>query len=854
MDITKQVSNNEHLKEEVFLPSIKDLTLQELKSELAENSGDIEKQSQILYEIEQKLDKRVKILGSKEHEMALKAEKLEERERILAGKERILEQDALDIAQKSDQIEKGFARIKKEAQKNSKTSSNLYERERALDQKEANMRTEIFEGLREEISEYHKRELSKIDEEIAHNRKNRMEGIAEEAEMRRQELDQDIAKSRAEALKKIDAEKKSLLDEVAIALEKNRQEAKRIKEEADAIENRRRELERKEQDFAIAQNRVAYKEQQLDERMANWEGELESRLNGRNHEYDAKINAQEEAIVNLRLALEANAKQMEAFESATIVYGDLPVMQKKIDDLQNANEKLRAELSKAPSAEIAADCERFKARAKELELSVESMRDDIDRARAVSDENEDLQRKAALKDKKIEDLEWAWNESQAQIRALEERIDRLTASKTTPADRENRADSIRQPYLLNPFKAQAASNDAAKKDGETKKNGETKKDGELDWLNKIGDLCDKYHVSFPKRILYAFHTSLKIANWSTITVLAGVSGTGKSELPRLYSAFGGINFINVPVQPNWDSQESMLGFFNSIDNKFDAQPMLRFLYQCTGDLAENMAIVLLDEMNLAHVEHYFADFLSKLESRRSYAKKVPTIDVSLGAGVAPYELPLSRNILYCGTMNQDETTKSLSDKVLDRGIVINFPRPRHLIDRDSACNITKFVKDKDIKPLSQRIWNSWVEKKVIFEGSQREELNRYRGILEGINDHLAEVGRAIGHRVWQSVEHYVMNYPDVRNAFYNVEKGELTDELKQAMHIAVEDQLVQKVMPKLRGIETSGTSRDKCLDPIRTLLLDNDFNLDNDYERACEMGYGQFMWCSAEYIGDGEEK
>jgi GTP-binding protein Era len=64
-------------------------------------------------------------------------------------------------------------------------------------------------------------------------------------------------------------------------------------------------------------------------------------------------------------------------------------------------------------------------------------------------------------------------------------------------------------------------------------------------------------------LFYAFHTALKIADWSSVTVLAGVSGTGKSELPRLYSAFGGLNFINVPVQPNWDSQESMLGFSQS---------------------------------------------------------------------------------------------------------------------------------------------------------------------------------------------------------------------------------------------------------------------------------------------------
>ena len=123
-----------------------------------------------------------------------------------------------------------------------------------------------------------------------------------------------------------------------------------------------------------------------------------------------------------------------------------------------------------------------------------------------------------------------------------------------------------------------------------------------------------------------------------LTVLAGVSGTGKSELPKLYSAFGGLNFISEPVQPNWDSQESMLGFFNSIDNKFDAKPVLRFLVECTEKYDNNMAVVLLDEMNLAHVEHYFADFLSKLEDRRSAPESnLPEIYVNLSAGVKPYD-------------------------------------------------------------------------------------------------------------------------------------------------------------------------------------------------------------------------
>ena len=838
MDENTKNINNEIANEGVSSVELVEDKLQEMDSDLAKKESTLDEREQILSEKEHELDNRCKEITINEKEILKKREELAEREREIIKREHSLEQRERDNKSKATQIEQDFDRIKKDCEENQKRQESLHVLERELAQKENNLRSQSIEKLRKEIAEYRFNEHAELDKEIDQERKTRMEAISKEANNRRNELEQEISEARSEAKAKIDAEKKKL------------------EEEAQKIETRRCEVDNKENELTIARSRVEYKEQQLDERMANWEDELNTRFKGRDDEYNAKIYAKEEELDHLRKALEDSEKRFGLLESAQMVYGDLQCMQKTIDDLHNANEKLKDEISHLPSAQTAADYERCKKRADELQDKVESMRDYIERAKAVNDENENLQRQVTLKDKEIQDLKWAWDESQEQLKACEDRIDRLTASKTTPADRENRAESIKQPYLRNPFEAQSIEED------------EAKKYDELAWLNNIGSLCDLYGVSFPKRILYAFHTSLKIANWSTITVLAGVSGTGKSELPRLYSAFGGINFINVPVQPNWDSQESMLGFFNSIDNKFDAQPMLRFLYQCTNDFSSNMAIVLLDEMNLAHVEHYFADFLSKLESRRSHSKDVPSIDVSLGAGVAPYELPLSRNVLYCGTMNQDETTKSLSDKVLDRGIVINFPRPRHLMDRDGARNIKSFVSKRNIQPLSTSVWNSWVEKQIKFEGKQREELNRYRVMLEEMNDHLAEVGRAIGHRVWQSIEHYVMNYPDVRKAFRDtmveskvkdgkiIEKtnGDLTDELASAMHLAVEDQIVQKVMPKLRGIDTNGKSMEKCLEPIRILLTNNNFNLDNDYKRACEMGYGQFMWCSAEYIGDGEDK
>jgi len=120
-----------------------------------------------------------------------------------------------------------------------------------------------------------------------------------------------------------------------------------------------------------------------------------------------------------------------------------------------------------------------------------------------------------------------------------------------------------------------------------------------------------------------------------------------------------------------------------------------------------------------------------------------------------------------------------------------------------------------------------------------------------MNISLAVAGRAIGHRVWQSVEYYMANYPDVRAA----QRSRDQDQLDKALHIAFEDQLVQKVMPKLRGIDTRGKSKE-CLDSILAQINEgiggNPFHLAEDFDLACELGHGQFIWQSANYLHEAE--
>lgn len=610
---------------------------------------------------------------------------------------------------------------------------------------------------------------------------------------------------------------------------------------------------------AAKANFILQKEQLVIQREENLDEAVNERYRLELERYNSDIASMKEELEN---RLNENVKlKKQLFGQEEIDKIDPTVIKNQLEDLRNKNVELEKALSSRQS---------------ELDVKCKEQEEEIKALKAektdLNEKNKTLQNNAEKVDELKEQVSLLEREKELwKIKANEhkELIDRfITSKEQMMSTRDERIAEIKRGGLT-----------------EAKCVPFAKDMTELNWLKGIYKNCDDFGIHFPKRILYAFHTALKISDWSIITVLAGVSGTGKSELPNLYAAFGGMNISTVPVQPDWDSQESMLGFFNSIDNRFEPTPLLRFLAECTenadkkvygdgvdddpemikdvNDPGNYMNIVLLDEMNLAHVEYYFANFLSKLETRREHNITMPPkIEVKLGAGLEPYELKLTRNILWAGTMNQDETTKSLSDKVLDRGIVINFPRPTSLKSREKMSTLEKAVKRDEMSRrnmLTRTIWGAWIIRnidKLEKEAAKyvREVLEEFRHLVEDINKQMGTINRGIGHRVWQSIEFYIINYPTVieaANGFKDDEKSRIT--LRENMRTAFEDQIVQKIMPKLRGVETSG-SGGKCLDEIEKLLANDFGSLLKDFATARAQGYGQFIWCSAEYISDDENK
>ena len=813
------------------------------------------------------IEKIEKTLETKEEELKKWKKELEDE----ANK---LEARAIEIEKKSIELDER----EKNAEEALKQKINLeyIEAKFKLSNEQANRRTEFITELDKKRNEFEKKRedaFLELDKEIENTRLNLRKELDilrknHEKELKKEYDEQKVKlkKEREEALenlKKEIKERSAELDRAESIFKdtKNKvdEKNKKLQELEDDIKKREEDLVDQKENFRREKRRLERERLRIEEADENLKEVVNQKIEDTIKSLNQKIETKDVELNNLREELSKAMSEIELIKSFRESYGDDPqVLRQNIKELQDTNKNLRDKLSNSSNKN---DYDLLFDKYKDADSKVKKLLEENTYLIASQESVNLLEAQHNILNSKYKSLESTCESLKNQLQIKEEELVRLSAPEGRLADREARIASIMT----------GAMDD--KKDligaGEGLDSRYNQKN-EIVWLENVWKKCQEYGIKFNKRILYAFHTALKINEWSTITVLAGVSGTGKSELPRLYSEFGGLNFCSVAVQPNWDSQESMLGFFNSIDNQFEPEELLKFLVQCTTDTRYNeyMSVILLDEMNLAHVEHYFAEFLSKLETRRGLSRNyLPEIEVKLGAGVKPYGLKLARTLLWTGTMNQDETTKSLSDKVLDRGIIINFPRPKTLESRAKMGLITDYISNDRAK-LHKDTWQSWTSHVIEFSEEQKKEINNFRDIVEKINNFLEEVGRALGHRVWQSIEYYIANYPTVRQAMNyqpkQNEKGkivwlptnnELTGELKEAMRTAFEDQIVQKIMPKLRGIETRDKRGKSSLDKIKDLLVTNDFaSLQEDFEIAREQGYGQFMWNSAKYLDEKDKK
>ena len=160
-----------------------------------------------------------------------------------------------------------------------------------------------------------------------------------------------------------------------------------------------------------------------------------------------------------------------------------------------------------------------------------------------------------------------------------------------------------------------------------------------------------------------------------LIVLQGMSGTGKTSLAYAFGEFLDNKTVVVPIQPMWKERTDLIGYYNEFTKKFNETTLLYKMYEANCN--EEIYITVLDEMNIARVEYYFAEFLSLLEIPNPDGRNLDVVadkwdnDPKL---LVKGKLRLPTNMWFIGTANNDDSTFSISDKVYDRAMVLNFDK------------------------------------------------------------------------------------------------------------------------------------------------------------------------------------
>lgn len=319
-------------------------------------------------------------------------------------------------------------------------------------------------------------------------------------------------------------------------------------------------------------------------------------------------------------------------------------------------------------------------------------------------------------------------------------------------------------------------------------------------------------LAFTPWQLATFYTALQTKGF---IILSGISGTGKTKLAQHFVALlprpvEEQSWLFVPVRPDWRDSKSLLGYYNPLTSNYEWTPFLRFLLRAAKSYEDGDGpawFVILDEMNLAHVEYYFADLLSVLESGRDEQGctreplRLAYPDDAEG-DLPPRELRLPPNLYIVGTVNVDETTHAFSPKVLDRAFTLelteadfaNYPPALDGATVDLDGQTRQAIQD------DFTFGGKWtrVDKQVIADHVAAHP--EVRAQLQMLNNLLRPFDLHFGYRVFDEI----VSFLDV--AEHNGLFADLGD------GAAFDAAVLMKVLPKFHG------SRGKLEGPLHAVL------------------------------------
>ena len=264
----------------------------------------------------------------------------------------------------------------------------------------------------------------------------------------------------------------------------------------------------------------------------------------------------------------------------------------------------------------------------------------------------------------------------------------------------------------------------------------------------LAEFCDRFRRFSASRLGLYYDISMMrylVAALATtrIIILQGISGTGKTSLAYAFGKFVGKDTTLVPVQPAWRERTELYGYYNEFTKKYTETEFLSAVYE--ANYYRDPHLVILDEMNIARVEYYFAEMLSILELPNKEDWKVDIVSAVWDNDPCLIDngsVHIPDNVWFVGTINNDDSTFAVADKVYDRAVPI---------DLDSRAEAFQCEDAEPITVSTEYMEELFKEAREQYSLSAETEAN-----LETLNDYLIKNFKlAFGNRIIKQIKDFV---------------------------------------------------------------------------------------------------
>ncbi|EHB62688.1 MrcB family domain-containing protein [Paenibacillus lactis] len=311
-------------------------------------------------------------------------------------------------------------------------------------------------------------------------------------------------------------------------------------------------------------------------------------------------------------------------------------------------------------------------------------------------------------------------------------------------------------------------------------------------LEKVKSFISHRGFHYPPGLIENLYLSLKT---KPFVILAGVSGTGKTKLVKLFAeALGATGdngqFTLIPVRPDWSDPSDLLGY-KDLSGVFRPGRLAEVLVEASQPENQHKPyFICLDEMNLARVEYYFSDVLSVIETQEWRQDRIVTSKLINRESLLPEDqllygdLSIPDNVYLIGTVNMDETTHPFSKKVLDRANTIEF----NYINLQQYPSLALHEREATDLPVHNSFLRSEYLQLIDVYSEYTELVHATTEKLVKINQILEEIHSHVGFRIRDSICFYMV---------YNQRFELLSDDE------AFDLQLLQKILPRVQGSSLS---------------------------------------------------